>query len=56
MIMPAVSSEKRKVRAKRFAQPYASLDKRLFGAPKSVRTCEGKVVEVDGIKYELNAL
>ena len=24
--------------------------------PKSAKTCEGKVVEVDGIKYELKAL
>ena len=26
------------------------------GTPKSVKTCEGKVVEVDGIKYKLKAL
>ena len=26
------------------------------GTPKSAKTCEGKVVEVDGIKYELTAL
>ena len=26
------------------------------GTPKSVKTCEGKVIEVDGIKYELKAL
>ena len=26
------------------------------GTPKSAKTCEGKVVEVDGIKYELKAL
>jgi YD repeat-containing protein len=26
------------------------------GTPKSARTCEGKVVEVDGIKYKLKAL
>jgi len=26
------------------------------GTPKSAKTCEGKVVEVDGIKYELIAL
>jgi len=26
------------------------------GTPKSSKTCEGKVVEVDGIKYELTAL
>ena len=26
------------------------------GTPKSSKTCEGKVVEVDGIKYKLKAL
>ena len=26
------------------------------GTPKSAKTCEGKVVEVDGIKYKLKAL
>ena len=26
------------------------------GTPRSAKTCEGKVVEVDGIKYELKAL
>ena len=26
------------------------------GTPKSTKTCEGKVVEVDGIKYKLTAL
>ena len=26
------------------------------GTPHSAKTCEGKVVEVDGIKYELKAL
>ena len=26
------------------------------GIPKSAKTCEGKVVEVDGIKYKLKAL
>lgn len=26
------------------------------GTPKTVNTCEGKVVEVDGIKYKLTAL
>lgn len=26
------------------------------GAPRSAKTCEGKVVEVDGKKYELTAL
>ena len=29
-------------------------DKRV--TPKSANTCEGKVVEVDGIKYKLTAL
>ena len=29
-------------------------DKR--GTPKSANTCEGKVIEVDGIKYKLTAL
>ena len=27
-----------------------------WGTPKSAKTCEGKVVEFDGIKYELKAL
>ena len=27
-----------------------------WGTPKSSKTCEGKVVEVDGIKYKLKAL
>ena len=26
------------------------------GTPKSAKTCEGKVVEVDGIKYELKTI
>jgi len=26
------------------------------GTPKSSKTCEGKVIEVDGIKYELRSL
>jgi hypothetical protein len=26
------------------------------GTPKSSKTCEGKVIEVDGIKYKLKAL
>jgi hypothetical protein len=26
------------------------------GTPRSTKTCEGKVVEVDGIKYKLTAL
>ena len=31
-------------------------DGKKEGSPKSAKTCEGKVVEVDGIKYELKAL
>jgi hypothetical protein len=27
-----------------------------YGHPKSSKTCEGKVLEVDGIKYELKTL
>ena len=27
-----------------------------LGTPRSAKTCEGKVVEVDGIKYKLTAL
>jgi len=27
-----------------------------IGTPRSAKTCEGKVVEVDGIKYKLKAL
>ena len=26
------------------------------GTPRSAKTCEGKIVEVDGVKYELKAL
>jgi len=26
------------------------------GTPKSAKTCEGKVIEVDGLKYKLKAL
>ena len=26
------------------------------GTPRSAKTCEGKVVEVDGVKYELKSL
>jgi len=26
------------------------------GTPRSAKTCEGKVVEVDGVKYELTAI
>ena len=26
------------------------------GTPRSAKTCEGKVVEIDGVKYELKAL
>ena len=27
-----------------------------WGTPKSAKTCEGKVIEVDGLKYKLTAL
>jgi len=27
-----------------------------WGTPKSSKTCEGKVIEVDGLKYKLTAL
>ena len=27
-----------------------------WGTPKSAKTCEGKVIELDGIKYKLKAL
>ena len=26
------------------------------GTPRSAKTCEGKIVEIDGVKYELKAL
>jgi len=26
------------------------------GTPRSAKTCEGKVVEVDGVKYELKTI
>ena len=35
---------------------YEDSDGVKRGTPKSSKTCEGKVVEVDGIKYELKAL
>jgi len=35
---------------------YEDSDGFKEGTPKSAKTCEGKVVEVDGIKYELKAL
>ena len=35
---------------------YENSDGYKRGAPKSSKTCEGKVVEVDGIKYKLTAL
>jgi len=28
----------------------------VIGTPRSAKTCEGKVVEVEGIKYKLTAL
>ena len=35
---------------------YENSDGFKRGTPKSSKTCEGKVVEVDGIKYKLTAL
>jgi len=35
---------------------FENIDGTKRGTPKSSKTCEGKVVEVDGIKYKLTAL
>jgi hypothetical protein len=35
---------------------YEDSDGLKEGTPKSAKTCEGKVIEFDGIKYELTAL
>ena len=35
---------------------YENSTGRKHGTPRSAKTCEGKVVEVDGIKYKLKAL
>ena len=35
---------------------FENSDGERAGTPKSAKTCEGKVVEIDGIKYELKAL
>jgi hypothetical protein len=35
---------------------FENSDGEKLGTPKSAKTCEGKVVEVDGIKYKLTAL
>jgi hypothetical protein len=35
---------------------FENRDGVMRGTPKSAKTCEGKVVEVDGIKYKLTAL
>ncbi len=35
---------------------YENSDGKKEGTPRSANTCEGKVVEVDGIKYKLTAL
>ena len=35
---------------------YEDSNGKKRGTPKSSKTCEGKVVEVDGIKYKLTAL
>ena len=35
---------------------YESSEGTKLGTPKSAKTCEGKVIEVEGIKYKLTAL
>ena len=35
---------------------YEDSDGTKIGTPRSTKTCEGKVVEVEGIKYKLTAL
>ena len=35
---------------------YENSDGFKRGTPKSSKTCEGKVVEIDGLKYKLTAL
>jgi len=35
---------------------YESSSGTKSGTPRSAKTCEGKVVEIDGIRYELKAL
>ena len=35
---------------------YEDSDGTKRGTPRSVKTCEGEIVEVDGVKYELKAL
>ena len=35
---------------------YEDSDGIQKGTPRSVKICEGKIVEVDGVKYELKAL
>ena len=35
---------------------FENSDGEKLGTPRSAKTCEGKVVEVDGIKYKLKAL
>jgi len=39
-----------------YATYYEDSDGAKRGTPKSTKTCKGKVVEVDGIKYKLTAL
>ena len=42
--------------AKGYETYYENSEGVKQGTPKSAKTCEGKVVEVDGIKYKLKAL
>ena len=39
-----------------FPTYYENSNGEISGTPKSANTCEGKVIEVDGIKYKLTAL
>lgn len=39
-----------------YATYFENSDGYKRGIPRSAKTCEGKVVEVDGIKYKLTAL
>ena len=48
--------ERRELDANGNVTYYEDSDGTKEGTPRSAKTCEGKVVEVDGIKYELKAL
>ena len=42
--------------AQGIADYYENSEGDTWGTPPSPKTCEGKVVEIDGTKYELKAL